>query len=386
MSTERTAAKRIAPGNRRGAALLVLVAVTALLLSGCGRNPVLPPDQLPPPTPGVACGGKDQLAAEGSSAQANAFAQFSSAFQAQCPDNDIDYNPSGSGSGVKQFTAGQVDIGGTDSPLEPKEVGPAAARCQGHPAWHLPLVFGPIAVTYNVGGLHDLVLTPQVMSRVFSGGIKTWNDPAIAELNPGKPLPDAPINVVYRNDDSGTTDNFQQYLGSAAPQDWTLGDGKTFHGGVGEGKAKSQGVAEAVGSTPNSISYVEASYATNAGLGVARIDNGAGPVELNTETASRTIESARTDPGPPDRPRSPNDMVMDTDSIYGTKDPGAYPLLMATYELVCSDGYEPETGQAVKAFMKVAAGGGQEKLAEDGYVPLPPQFRERVARAVDALA
>lgn len=361
--------------KRSAAAALALL--TGTVLAGCGSDPAPLGDFRP--TPGVECGGEKQLTAEGSSAQANAFAQFTSAFLAQCMDNNIDYNPTGSGSGVEQFTAAQVDLGGTDSPLEPDEIGPADQRCEGNPALHLPLVFGPVAIAYNVDGVNDLVLSPQVTAKIFNGSITKWNDPAIAELNPGARLPDAEVNVVYRNDDSGTTDNFQKYLGAAAPQEWTQGDGKAFAGGVGEGKAKSHGVSDAVDSTPNSITYVESSFAENSGLGIARLDSGHGPVELNTASTKKAIAGAEV------KSDRPNDMVLDMEKLYATKNPGTYPLVMVTYELVCSKGYEPDTAKAMKAFLQVAVGSGQDKLAETGYVPLPEEFRGKVKSVIDSM-
>lgn len=362
--------------TRRTAALGALAAVG--LLAGCGHDPVLPAGQLPPPTPGVVCGGKSNLTAEGSSAQANAFSQFSSAFLAQCGQNNIDYNPTGSGSGVKQFTAGQVDIGATDTPLKRDEVGPADARCQGQ-AWHLPLVFGPIALAYNLPGVGDLALTPQVTAQIFNGSIQTWDDPRIAALNPGRPLPRERINVIYRNDDSGTTANFQDYLSSAAPGVWTAGTGKSFRG-VGEGKAKSQGVASAVRGSPFTITYVEQSYATSAGLGTARLDNGSGPVAPSPETGANAIEGARF------KSQRPHDLVVDMNSIYTNRAPGSYPLLLVSYDLVCARYPDPAVGKAVKAFLTVAAGGGQDQLAKAGYVPLPPDVRATIRSSVDALS
>lgn len=362
--------------TRRTAALGALAAVG--LAAGCGHDPVLPPGQLPAPTPGVVCGGKSTLSAEGSSAQANAFSQFSSAFLAQCAQNNIDYNPTGSGSGVKQFTAGQVDIGATDTPLKPSEAAQADARCQS-PAWHLPLVFGPIALAYNLPGVGELDLTPQVTAKIFNGSIHTWNDPEIAALNPGRPLPAERINVLYRSDESGTTANFQDYLSSAAPGIWTGGSDKAFHG-VGEGKAKSQGVASAVRGTPNSITYVEGSYARSAGLGIARLDNGSGPAPPSTEASSKAIEGAQFRSG------RPHDLVVDMSSIYTDRSPGAYPLQLVSYDVVCSRSPDPATGAAVKAFMTVAAGNAQDELTKAGYVPLPPNLRATIRSSVDALA
>lgn len=366
--------------DRRSVGLSLVVA-GVVALAACGSNVNTPQGQFPP-TPGVVCGGKQNLTGEGSTAQTNAITQFATALQAQCPQNRFSYTPSGSGAGVKQFSAGQVDIGGSDSPLSPVEAQAARARCRGNPALHLPLVFGPISLAYNVAGVRDLVLSPEVAARIFSGKIAVWNDPAIVALNPGKPLPAAPIKVFYRSEESGTTDNFQTYLAAAAPQVWTTGAGKTFTGRVpgAEGRAKSQGLATAVKNTPNSITYNEASYAQQSGLGIAQLNSGAGPVPLTTQTATTAISQAQFKPS-----SNPNDLVLDLNSIYTATVPGAYPLVLVSYNLVCSSGYDPATATAVKAFAKIAAGGGQAHLAQVGYLPLPPQLRDRVNTAINSM-
>ncbi len=155
------------------------------------------------------------------------------------------------GAGVTQFIAGQVDFAGSDSPLSKDQVDPAAKRCQGNPAWNLPLVFGPpVALGYNLPGVDKLVINADVLAKIFTGAITNWNDPAIAALNSGVSLPDQKITPIYRSDSSGTTDNFQKYLAAAAPQTWSKGAGKEFQGGAGEGAQKSAGVVQAVQATP----------------------------------------------------------------------------------------------------------------------------------------
>jgi phosphate transport system substrate-binding protein len=118
-------------------------------------------------------------------------------------------------------------------------------------------VFGPVALGYNLPGVDKLVLNGDLLAKIFTGAISTWNDPAIAALNSGASLPDTKITPIYRSDSSGTTDNFQKYLGVAAPQTWTKGAGKEFQGGAGEGAQKSAGVVQAVQATPGAIGYVE---------------------------------------------------------------------------------------------------------------------------------
>jgi phosphate transport system substrate-binding protein len=296
-----------------------------------------------------------------------------------CAGKNLSYNPTGSGAGREQFIAKQVDFAGSDSALKDAQVEQAAARCGGNPAWNLPLVFGPVAMAYNIEGVDKLVVNGDVLAKIFQGQIKKWNDPAIAALNSGATLPDADIKPVYRSDSSGTTDNFQKYLAAAAPQSWTKEAGSEFQGGAGEGAQKSAGVVQAVQATPGAIGYVEKGFAEQAGLPFAQIDNGAGAVELTDETSKTAIDGAKF-------AAEGNDLALDLDSIYGTKAADAYPLVLATYNIVCSKGYYPDTAAAVKSFLTVAATDGQANLGPAGYVALPDAFKERLLKSVDAIA
>ena len=324
------------------------------------------------------CGGKNTLTAEGSSAQQNAMAVFAQTWGQVCQGKNISYNPTGSGAGREQFAAGNVDIGGSDSPIKEEQAQQAAQRCNGNEVWNLPLVFGPVAMAYNVEGVEGLVLNADVIAQIFQGQITNWNDPAIAALNEGKTLPDQGITPIYRSDSSGTTDNFQLYLEAAAPEAWTKGTGSEFQGGAGEGAQKSSGVVQAVQATPGSIGYVEKGFADQAGLPAAQIDNGSGAVELNNDSAGKAIDAA-TFAG------EGNNLVLDLQALYGTTEEGAYPLVLATYSLVCSNGYPAETAEAVKSFLTVASHQGQAGLPEAGYVPLPERFTERLQEAIDGI-
>ncbi|MGP4054947.1 phosphate ABC transporter substrate-binding protein PstS [Mycobacterium sp. 4D054] len=358
-------------------------AIAAMALAGCGSDNNAGTSGTTGDTGTAAagsaeCGGKNSLTAEGSTAQQNAIAVFNQAWGQVCSGKNLSYNPTGSGAGREQFVAGNVDFGGTDSPIKDEQAQQAAQRCGGNEVWNLPLVFGPVAMAYNIEGVDGLVLNADVLARIFQGQITNWNDPAIAALNEGKTLPDQAVTPIYRSDSSGTTDNFQKYLAAAAPQTWTKGDGSEFQGGAGEGAQKSAGVAQAVQATPGGIGYVEKGFADQAGIPYAQIDNGSGPVELTNETAGKAIDAA-TFAG------EGNNLVLDLQSLYGTTEPGAYPLVLATYNIVCSQGYDAETAAAVRSFMTVAANQGQQGLPEAGYVPLPDRFKERLLTAVEAI-
>jgi len=367
---------------KRHSAALGFLAVGTLLLSACGSDQNVPQSEVNPALQGlnVECGTKP-VSSEGSSAQKNAMDVFARDYSVKCPGQQLNYTKSGSGKGVAAFTAGQIDFGGSDSPLDEEEgeVAKAAQRCKNNEAWNLPMVFGPIAMSYNLPGVNDVVLNADVIGKMYQGQIKKWNDPAVAALNPGKQLPAIDVVPFYRSDESGTSDNFQKYLKTATGGAWK-GEGKQFQAGpgVGQGKEGSDQVAQAVKATPGGLSYIEWSFPKNLGLGIAKIDSGAGPVDLNTANVGKAIDGAKIE-------GKGNDLRVDLDSIYGNKQPGVYPLVLNTYEIVCSKGYDPETAKSVKAVMTVAANANPQELEQAGYVPLPQAFKDKVMGAVNAI-
>ncbi len=323
------------------------------------------------------------LTAEGSSAQKSAFEDAVNTYTERCKDAKISYNPTGSGAGIKQFIAGQVDFAGSDSVLKTKpsdgriEADEAAKAC-GSPAWNLPMVTGPVALAYNLEGVDKLVLTPKIAADIFLGDIKTWNDPAIAAVNEGTELPAEPIKVFFRSDESGTTENFTRYLKASAPADWTAEPGKKWTGRVGEGKEKSAGVTQGVAGTKGGITYVEWSYAKDAKLNYAQIDNGSGPVELTGESVGKAVAAAK-------HVGQGHDMALELD--YATKEAGAYPIILVAYEIVCSKNKDPQKQQGIKSFLKhFASTDFQNGLEELGFAPLPETVRSQVDASVDALS
>ncbi len=279
--------------NRFGSLLSVLVG-GALILSGCGSDKNASAaggssTTTPLPVP-VNCGGTKTLKASGSTAQANAMTRFVKAFEQACPGQTLNYTPDGSGAGISEFIGKESDFGGSDVPLAPNEHDAAQQRC-GSRAWDLPVVFGPIAITYHVKGLNSLVLDAPTAAKIFNGGITTWNDPAIQALNKGAALPAEPIRVIFRSDLSGTSDNFQHYLDAASNGAWGKGTGKTVNGGVGEGAKGNDGTSSAVQATEGAITYNEWSFAQAKNLGMAKIITSAAPdpVTISTDSVGRRL-------------------------------------------------------------------------------------------------
>ncbi|MCV7411366.1 phosphate-binding protein [Mycobacterium florentinum] len=368
--------------NRFGGLVGVLAAGT-LVISGCGsdNNATGGSTTTGAPSGKVTCGGTKTLKASGSTAQANAMTRFVKAFEQACPGQTLNYTPNGSGAGIHEFTGGQTDFGGSDSPLSHDEYAAAQTRCGGAPAWNLPTVFGPIAVTFNINGVTSLNLDGPSLAKIFNGGITTWNDPAIQAINPGATLPGEPIHVVFRSDESGTTDNFQKYLDAASNGGWGKGAGKKFNGGVGEGAKGNDGTSAAVKSTEGSITYNEWSFAQAQHLNMAKIVTSAGPdpVAISTDSVGKTISGASI-------VGQGNDLVLDTISFYRPKQAGAYPIVLATYEVVCSKYPDSQVGAAVKAFLQSTIGPGQNGLGDNGYIPIPDAFGSRLSAAVNAIS
>ena len=376
--------------NRIGAAVSILAA-GALLLSACGSDENKTSTGATTAGAGTAgdsasavnCSGKKALKASGSSAQANAITRFVTAYESACPGFTLNYTSSGSGAGVSEFIGGQTDFGGTDSPLnaEKGEVDKAKARCGGADAWNLPTVFGPIAVTYNLPGVDSVALDGPTLAKIFNGAVTTWNAPEITALNSGKTLPGDKINVVFRSDESGTTDNFQKYLDAASDGAWGKGSGKTFNGGVGEGAKGNEGTSAAIKSTAGSITYNEWSYATKQGLQIADVITSAGPdpVKLTAESAGKSIDAVQIK-------GQGNDLVLDTSSFYKPTAAGAYPIILGTYNVVCSKYPQSDVAPAVKAFLTVATTDGQKGLEEAGYIPIPDSFKSKLTTAINAIS
>jgi phosphate transport system substrate-binding protein len=369
---------------RQLAGLTGIALVGTLALTGCGsdNNATANAGASGGTTTGASDCPTGTLNGEGSSAQKNAIEEAIRTFQEKCKGATVNYSATGSGAGIKQFTAGQVDFGGSDSPLKTTEKdgkieATEAEKTCGSPAWNLPMVTGPVAFAYNLKGVDNLVITPEVAAKIFNGAITKWNDPAIVAVNKDAQLPDMAVKVFFRSDDSGTTENFTKWLSAAAPSVWTAEAGKKWTG-KGEGKPQNTGVATAVKSTEGGVTYTEWSFAKDNNLGIAKIDNGGGPVELTAESVGKSVATAK-------QVGEGNDLSLKLD--YATKEAGAYPILLVAYEIVCSKAKSPAKVALTKAFLKhFSSTETQQSLESLGYAPLPAAVQTKVAAAVDALS
>ena len=315
------------------------------------------------------------LSAEGSTAQQNAITQAIASYQSKCNGAKVSYNGTGSGAGITKFLAKQVDFAGSDSALNPDKGEPAKAKaaCSSE-ALDIPMVTGPIAVSYNVKGVGKLNLTPQLIAKIFAGKITTWNDPAIAAANKGVTLPSTKISVFFRSDSSGTTDNFTNYMNTVDPTDWPTKHDKTWKGSVGQGKAKTAGVASAIKATDGGIGYVEWGYSIQNKLDMASVDG----VALTAESAGKAVEAAKVI-------GTGKDLSLKID--YKTKAAGAYPIVLVTYEIVCSKYSDATKAKDVKAFLSyMASADFQKQLTGVGAAPLPAAIQTKVVDSINSIS
>ena len=353
------------------------ISVVLIVIAACGDD-VTPATASP-----VSCKGKKALVAAGSSAQSGIIAEFARAYSRSCRGHTLSYRSIGSGAGRAEFAAGLSDIGGTDVPLgaDPSETERAVARCGGNPVWNLPLVFSAVGITYNVPGLDSLILDAPSAAKIFSGAIKDWNAPEITALNPGRDLPDIPIVVIYRTDASGSTDSFQRYLQAASGAAWGRGIDESFNGIRGKGVMGNEGAWAAIKRTPGSITYSAWSFAETYGLSVARIVTSAGPdpVTLSAESVGRSIAGVTvTGQG--------NDIVLDLSSTYRPSRLGAYPIVLTTYEVVCSRYPDGSTAESVRDFLTVALRTEDDGLRGPGHVSVPGLIVDRLSSAIESIS
>jgi phosphate transport system substrate-binding protein len=364
--------------NITGKARLTAVAIIgALALAACGSDGGSGSSSSAGGSANANCV-TGSIKASGSSAQKNAMAEWINAYQKSCSGATIDYQANGSGAGIKDFINKQTAFAGSDSPLKDQDKTDADARCASGPAIDIPMVGGAIVAAYNLQGVTKLVLTPATLAQIYTGKITKWNDPAIAASNSGVTLPDANIVAFHRSDSSGTTDNFTKYLSAQAKSDWTTEHAKDWPASItsGQGAKGSDGVASSVKSTPNSIGYVELSFAQSQSLTAAWVDNGGGAVEPTSANAATTIETATvTGTG--------NDLALKID--YSTTK--GYPIVLVTYEITCEKGLDASLAKLTKSFLTYTASDeGQGKLSAIGYVPITGDLLTKVRTAVSSIS
>ena len=288
----------------------------------------------------------------------------------------VNYQGIGSGGGIAQFTAGTVDFGATDSPMDDAEM--KAAEKKGQPV-HVPTVLGAVTISYNVNGVDKgLKLDGKTAADIFLGKVTKWNDPEIKSLNSGVNLPGTDITVCHRSDESGTTKNFLQFLADYSPE-WANGPGvdKAVKWPTGTGAKGNDGVAGCIKQTDGVVGYVEQAYALQNNFTYASVKNKAGKfIEPSLQATSAAADGISV----------PADLRFTT---INSPSPQAYPISAITFLLVyqdmCKAGVKQGAAQDAKAWLDYAEGDGQKVAPQLQYAPLPESIKSKATAKVASL-
>ena len=322
-----------------------------------------------------------QLAGAGASSQEKAQEAWSTAFQGQNADVTITYDPVGSGDGRKQFIAKGVSFAGSDGYLKDDEgeLSAAKERCAGTDPIEVPAYVSPIAIVYNLPGVTDLQLSAKTIAGIFDGKITKWDDAAIADENPDADLPGDRITPVHRSDDSGTTENFTDYLNKAGEGAWKYDADGVWPTKGGEAAEGTSGVISAVTNGKGSIGYADESQAGD--LGKAKVKVGEEYVAPEPEAAAKVVD---TSPAAADR--SEVDMATDIDRT--TTESGAYPVVLVSYLIACQTYDDKAEADLVKAYLSyIVSEEGQAAAAENaGSAPLSATTADKASAIVEKIA
>ena len=287
----------------------------------------------------------------------------------------LNYQAVGSGAGVAALAQGTADFAGSDPALTPDD---RKTLTKGA-AVQIPMFFGAITASYNVSGVDKgLKLDGPTLADIFLGKISTWNDPAIAKLNPGAKLPSSKITVVHRSDESGTTKGFTTFLSNYSSE-WKskVGADKTVKWPTGTGAKGNDGVAAAIKQTDGSIGYVEQAYALQNNFNTADVKNKSGkfiaPTLQSTSAAGEGL-------------KIPPDLGI---SSIDSANPAAYPIASQTfvdvYKDVCKAGMKESDAKALGAFLTYGLGEGQASLGQLYYAKLPSDLLSKSQAAAQSV-
>ena len=357
---------------RRSSLWVVAAAVMSMVAVACGDGDDA--SQTTSETAGGSTGGQEvrvtaTLNASGATFPKAFYEVAIAGYKQVQPGVTVNYAGGGSGQGRQNLQDGVVDFAGSDGLVRQED----KPKYKGEFVY-VPTVAAPITVSYNLPDVRELALDADTIAGIFQRQVRTWDDPAIAALNPGVRLPSSDITVAHRSDGSGTTENFTKYLVAAAPSTWTLKSGSTVEWPAdtqaGNGN---QGVAQIVKSSPGAIGYVDLSDAKASNLQTAKVKNKAGRlVAPSVEGATAALAGAQVNA----------DLTYNPLNAEGAD---AYPITAPTWILVYKDQADKNKGAAIKSFLRYVLTDGQ-KLAKDvDFAALPAALQQRALSQIEAI-
>lgn len=368
--------------NNRNLAVFLTTGALALSLSACGQD-ATDTNNGNTASPSSAKW-EGNLAGAGASSQGAAMEAWTGEFiSSVVPGATVSYDPVGSGGGRKQFLSAGVQFAGSDSALKEEELAEAENRCFGGEALELPLYISPIAVVYNLPDVsaEHLNLDAKTIANIFNGTIKKWNDPVIAEQNEGVDLPDLAIIPVNRSDESGTTENFTEYLAATSEGAWSFEPSGDWPITGTQSGDKTSGLIDTVKNAKGAIGYADASRAGD--LGTVALKVGDEYVPFSPEAAAKVVDASP-------RATDATDKRLVVELDRNTTEAGAYPLVLISYLIAC-DRYDSQSDvDNVKNFFTfVASKEGQELASQPeiaGSAPISANLRTEVQAAIDSIS
>jgi phosphate transport system substrate-binding protein len=310
------------------------------------------------------------LVATGSSLPEPLYVAWGDAYHAQHPETQLRYLPEGTAESARKILAGVGDLGGGDAPAPENELKRAAV-----PILELPTVLIGIAVVYNFPNTPgELRLTGPLLADIFLGKVKSWNDPAIARLNPTIKLPAQPIQVIHRADGKGANYILSDFLCKVSPEFLAkAGRGESPRWPVGVSAARSQDMADKVRAIPWSIGYTEANLAQTASLRMARIRNLSGEfVPPTTKSISTAVSESK---------------MRDDFRVSLTNAPGkdSYPISSFTWLYIPEKSRDAERARALVQYLRWLYADGQSIARERGYATLPNDVLVKVTESLNRI-
>lgn len=321
------------------------------------------------------------LAGAGASSFQLAIQEWQAEFPNITDGANVDYDAVGSGDGRAQFLNEAVAFAGSDALMDEAEYEESQGRCGEEGAFHIPTAILPIAVAVNLEGVDELTLDGETIAEIFSGEITSWDDEAIAELNEDVDLPSESITVVHRQDSSGTTENFTDYLEQATDA-WTWEADSEWPGDIsaetGDGTS---GVIEAANSVNGAITYGDAEQTEQGGLTSVNLLIGEEATGPNPEAAAEAVASSDLR-----GEGAENDMGFELNRA--TDEEGAYPIVQVAYTIWCNEYADEQEAELAQAFASYIVSEDAQQIAADeaGAAPLNDDLRQQAEDAISQIS
>ncbi|WP_051476732.1 phosphate ABC transporter substrate-binding protein PstS [Arthrobacter sp. Br18] len=366
--------------TRSGQVRWAAFSFVALLLTGCGSDYPLGEEQRSAAEQNTSTL-EGSTTGGGSTAQNSAMTAWRAGFSSLHPKVQVQYASVGSGAGRAGLIEGATQFAGSDAYLQDEEIADAQQTCGADGAINIPAYISPISIAFNLPGIDDLNFDAETIGKIFRSEITQWNEPDLAALNPDVDLPDRRMTVVSRSDDSGTTENFTEYLHEAAPDVWTDDPDGTWPGSLRNENAQGNtGVVSTVVRTEGAITYADDSLVDDT-LGKGTLKVGEDFVPVSAEAAAAAVAVSSRVEG-----RGEHDIALELDRT--TTAPGAYPLVLVSYLIYCSEYIDPAAVELVKTFGLYVVSPEGQQLASDSAksAPMPEALAAEAKAAVESIA